>query len=41
MPLQKVLGENGYYLLGAVCFALMAYVLYRVASNKRKNESSI
>ncbi len=30
------LGESGYYLLGTLSFALMAFILYRVARSKKK-----
>ncbi|MBI5370699.1 MAG: oligopeptide transporter, OPT family [Sphingobacteriales bacterium] len=30
------LGESGYYLLGTISFALMAFILYRVARSKKK-----
>ncbi|MBI3138073.1 MAG: OPT/YSL family transporter [Sphingobacteriales bacterium] len=30
------LGESGYYLLGTISFALMAFTLYRVARSKKK-----
>jgi putative OPT family oligopeptide transporter len=32
--LANVLGTEGYQLLGAVCFGLMAFVLYRIATSK-------
>ena len=32
--LAGILGHDGYQLLGAGCFALMGYVLYRIASSK-------
>ena len=34
--LTKALGENGYFILGSLAFALMAFVLYRVASGRSK-----
>ena len=35
--LTNILGEKGYYLLGIAFFALMGYVLYRVAIKKDKH----
>jgi OPT family oligopeptide transporter len=35
------LGELGYFLLGVAFFAFMAFVLYRIASSKRKDEPLI
>lgn len=32
--LSNALGHGGYQLLGALCFALMGYILYRIASSK-------
>ena len=37
--LEHSMGQLGYYLLGVAFFALMAYVLYRVASNRRNTET--
>jgi OPT family oligopeptide transporter len=34
--LISALNEGGYFLLGVLFFALMAFILYRVASNKKK-----
>lgn len=34
--LVNALTEGGYFLLGVLFFALMAFILYRVASNKKK-----
>jgi OPT family oligopeptide transporter len=34
--LISALSEGGYFLLGVLFFALMAFILYRVASNKKK-----
>jgi OPT family oligopeptide transporter len=34
------LGENGYFILGTLFFAIMCYVLYRVAMKKDKNLST-
>jgi hypothetical protein len=30
------MGTNGYYLLGALFFAAMAFILWRTATNKKK-----
>jgi uncharacterized oligopeptide transporter (OPT) family protein len=30
------LGENGYYALGVLFFAIMAFILYRIATSKKK-----
>jgi OPT family oligopeptide transporter len=35
--LSGALGHGGYQLLGAVCFALMGYILYRIASSKAED----
>jgi OPT family oligopeptide transporter len=35
------LGQLGYYLLGVAFFAFMAFVLYRIASSKRKDQPLI
>lgn len=37
--LTDLLGEQGYYILGSIFFALLAAVLYRVASKKEDNIS--
>lgn len=39
--LNHSMGELGYYLLGVVFFAFMAFVLYRVASGKREDQKMI
>jgi len=36
--LVKTLGENGYFLLGVLFFALMAFILYRIATGKKEME---
>ncbi|HEX7846221.1 MAG TPA: OPT/YSL family transporter, partial [Chitinophagaceae bacterium] len=33
--LETSLGVNGYYLLGAICFVVMALMLYRIAINRK------
>lgn len=33
--LMSSLGENGYYLLGVLFFALMSFMLYRIATNQK------
>src|SRR5690349_20786547 len=39
--IEGSMGQLGYYLLGVAFFALMGYVLYRVASSKRKDQTLI
>lgn len=39
--MTHTLGEFGYYILGVAFFAFMAFVLYRVAVTRRKNETHI
>jgi OPT family oligopeptide transporter len=39
--LEHSMGEFGYYLLGVAFFAFMAFVLYRVASAKRKDQANL
>jgi len=34
--LKEGLGQNGYFLLGVLFFALMSFILYRIAINKKK-----
>lgn len=34
--LVKALGENGYFFLGVLFFALMAFILYRIATSKKE-----
>ncbi|MGZ8545342.1 MAG: OPT family oligopeptide transporter, partial [Flavisolibacter sp.] len=36
--IQNVLGVNGYYFLGVIFFALMAYTLYRLGVKKGPRE---
>jgi hypothetical protein len=38
--ISKSLGQGGYFILGTLFFALMCYVLYRVAMKKDKNLST-
>lgn len=38
-PLTNALGQNGYYGLGIVFFAVMGYILYRVAISQEKSTS--
>jgi OPT family oligopeptide transporter len=37
--LSESLGQNGYYILGTLLFALMAFVLYRVAISKTTDQT--
>jgi putative OPT family oligopeptide transporter len=37
--LVTAMGETGYYLLGSLLFALMAFILYRVATSREKHSA--
>jgi hypothetical protein len=39
--LTNIFGELGYKILGVGFFGFMAFVLYRIAIAKRKNEESL
>jgi len=39
--LTNILGEKGYYFLGVAFFAIMGYVLYKVAIKKEKNLKTV
>jgi hypothetical protein len=35
--ITSMLGENGYFLLGVLCFAGMGYLLYRIGMSKSES----
>ncbi|MFN5422557.1 MAG: OPT family oligopeptide transporter [bacterium] len=37
-PLTESLGEQGYYLLGTLLFFVLAFILFRIATNQKRSE---